>query len=333
MALIPQTIPFVISSGATQVAGIADASFGGDTFAAAGKPRSLGVAVASFGATLLAQGTARQVTVWSAAVVEATPAAGQAVKAFGGTFTANGTTAFLGRAVATFGGTFNAIGRRNLSGWSSAVVEVTPAGGQINTSFGGTFTAQGAGDVTGTAGAPFGGTFTATGFDRALGLAVASFSVGNFTSAGKPVVLGVAGTTFGGTFVMVTNVTRPGHAVASFGGIFHASRPVAGQATAAFGIQFTVNGLAIPPTFIFSPPSHEEPIRTKLGPLRYYRLTYATSLIRINGTFVSMRHPSQDVLRAAGEPGVDYFVGGHEYQVTRAIRDELTGLGYEVIQQ
>lgn len=76
----------------------------------------------------------------------------------------------------------------------------------------------------------------------------------------------------------------------------------------------------------FTPPTHEESIQTSVKPVRYYRYTWANSIVRINGVLTSVRSPSGDLL--TGEPGVDYFLGGHEYLVSDEIADELTLGGF-----
>lgn len=83
-------------------------------------------------------------------------------------------------------------------------------------------------------------------------------------------------------------------------------------------------------TYTFEPPSHEEPIRTHEKPLCYFRLTWANSIVRINGVLISMRTPSAETVRAAGVEGKDYFRGGCIYTVDEATATELTSLGYTV---
>lgn len=80
----------------------------------------------------------------------------------------------------------------------------------------------------------------------------------------------------------------------------------------------------------FTMPSFEEPFRTSTRPVNYHRLTYATSLVRINGVLTQVRSPGQALLVAAGEPGVDYFIGGHIYQLSEATAQELVAAGYEI---
>lgn len=78
----------------------------------------------------------------------------------------------------------------------------------------------------------------------------------------------------------------------------------------------------------FQPPTHEEPIRTVEKPLRYYRLTHANSIVRINGVLTSVRSPGQDQLTAAGTEGVDFFMGGRIYVISAATATELTSAGF-----
>lgn len=80
----------------------------------------------------------------------------------------------------------------------------------------------------------------------------------------------------------------------------------------------------------FSPPTHEEPIRTQVRPLNYFRYTYANSIVRINGVLTSTRTPTQEMLTAAGVEGVDFFLGGRDYLVSDATKTELQSLGYTV---
>lgn len=78
----------------------------------------------------------------------------------------------------------------------------------------------------------------------------------------------------------------------------------------------------------FEPPTHEEPIRTTVKPLCYYRLTYANSIVRINGVLTSVRTPSAAQIAAAGVEGVDYFRGGGQYVVDDATYAELQAGGF-----
>lgn len=77
----------------------------------------------------------------------------------------------------------------------------------------------------------------------------------------------------------------------------------------------------------FECPTHEEPMRTNVLPLRYFRLTYARSIVRVSGAFRFVLSPSTELLTAAGDEGTDWFIGGHIYDVTDEIAEELEGIG------
>lgn len=78
----------------------------------------------------------------------------------------------------------------------------------------------------------------------------------------------------------------------------------------------------------FEPPTHEEPMRTDTPPLRYFRLTWANTIIKISGVYTAVRSPSGDQLKAAGIEGTDYFRGGYVYFVNQTVRDSLVAAGY-----
>lgn len=88
---------------------------------------------------------------------------------------------------------------------------------------------------------------------------------------------------------------------------------------------------AIDPTYAFYPPTHEEPMRTKVRPLNYYRLTHARSVVKVNGTYVQIYTPSAELL-AGLEEGVDFFRGGYEYVVDRDTADALAADGFTATQ-
>lgn len=80
----------------------------------------------------------------------------------------------------------------------------------------------------------------------------------------------------------------------------------------------------------FTPPSFEEAMPTRVKPLCYFRLTRSSSVVRINGVLTSVRTPSHEQLVAAGTEGVDWFIGGHIYNVSDATATELENAGFEV---
>lgn len=84
------------------------------------------------------------------------------------------------------------------------------------------------------------------------------------------------------------------------------------------------------PTFRFEPPTHEAPMWTTERPHNYHRLTHAASVVRINGVLTSIHQPRPDQIAAAGEEGVDWFIGGRVYDVTAAVKAELLSAGFPV---
>ena len=102
-------------------------------------------------------------------------------------------------------------------------------------------------------------------------------------------------------------------------------------ALSASGLDYSTGSvqiLLIEAVRFFSPPTHEEPIRSNVRPLNYYRLTWAPSVVRVNGVFATVRSPHVDLLTAAGVEGVDYFIGGHLYEVSAQTASELVAAGY-----
>lgn len=78
---------------------------------------------------------------------------------------------------------------------------------------------------------------------------------------------------------------------------------------------------------LYSPPTHEEGIRSPERILRYYRLTTANSIVRIGGVLTSVRSPSPELL-AGLTNGVDYFRGGYVYNLSPALITELNNAGF-----
>jgi hypothetical protein len=78
---------------------------------------------------------------------------------------------------------------------------------------------------------------------------------------------------------------------------------------------------------LYSPPTHEEGIRSPERILRFYRLTTANTLVKVNGTWTSMRVPSPELL-ANLTHGVDYLRGGYIYDLDSALITELTTAGF-----
>lgn len=81
------------------------------------------------------------------------------------------------------------------------------------------------------------------------------------------------------------------------------------------------------PLWRFSPPAHEEPFRTRTAPLHYHGLDYAKTVLKVGGAFIAIRTPDPRLTEGLTE-GVDWFRGGFEYEVTRAVSDELQAAGF-----
>lgn len=84
---------------------------------------------------------------------------------------------------------------------------------------------------------------------------------------------------------------------------------------------------------IFTPPTYPVPIRYTNPDhriLRFATLPQAMSVVRTGGVFVAHRGVSQDELTAAGQMGVDYFIGGSSYIVSNAVAVELEAAGFNV---
>lgn len=79
--------------------------------------------------------------------------------------------------------------------------------------------------------------------------------------------------------------------------------------------------------YLFLPPTHEEPIRTLEHPLKYFRLTWANSIVRRGGVLVSVKTVTNDEVQTLRH-GWDYFRGGCVYAVPRATANELIADGF-----
>ena len=80
----------------------------------------------------------------------------------------------------------------------------------------------------------------------------------------------------------------------------------------------------------FEPPSWEEGINTRVKPFSYFRTTVSASVVRVEGTFTTIRTPSVYQTEAAGAEGKDFFLGGRIYTIDEATASELEVAGYTV---
>jgi hypothetical protein len=79
-------------------------------------------------------------------------------------------------------------------------------------------------------------------------------------------------------------------------------------------------------TYLFIPPVVDEgPMGANWLFARYTR-KQGVSVFRIDGQWYEDRFPSQDDLDASDI----FYLGGHEYPVTEAEKDDLEAAGYEV---
>lgn len=148
-------------------------------------------------------------------------------------------------------------------------------------------------------------------------------------TGGGSVTPGVAISTTG-------HVGKAGHNNPQSVGVNIAASGLVGQTVTTLSAQPQTVGVSVVAagtahrTHTFSPPTHEEPIRTREPWIFRFRLPQASSVIKKNGHYVLKRGVSQDELWAAGEAGVDYFVGGNLYVVSEGVAAALEADGFDV---
>lgn len=79
--------------------------------------------------------------------------------------------------------------------------------------------------------------------------------------------------------------------------------------------------------YTFTPPTVEE--GPAGGHWLFYRYTLPRGLttLKVDGQYYDVRDPSQDELAEAEV----YYLGGHDYEVTLAQKEELEAAGYTVV--
>jgi hypothetical protein len=253
-------------------------------------------------------------------------------------------------------GTINLVSSTSTRGGAAAIM-LRPAAGDFN----GSATLSGTGSVStsGTVGKVAGATIAGTGSISAAGSvgttgpsAGATVSgTGSTTSAGR--VGKVSGASLAGTGSITASgvlgrrtgavlsgtgavtsagvVGRSSGATVSGTGAVTASGDIGLPATA--GVDISAVGLVMASGSIeahkFTPPTYEVGMNTPIHPLNYFRLTTAATVVRRDGTFISLKSPSADILYASGEQGVDWFRGGITYDISAETAAELEAAGYE----
>lgn len=79
---------------------------------------------------------------------------------------------------------------------------------------------------------------------------------------------------------------------------------------------------------LFKPPTYERhiPLSVTGGPR--VKLDQGISIVRVSGVLRLLYGPSPEQLTAAGREGVDWFIGGHVYDVSPATLSELQAGGF-----
>lgn len=104
-----------------------------------------------------------------------------------------------------------------------------------------------------------------------------------------------------------------------------------GSASGSFGFAGTAAGEKREHLFRFTPPTYQKQAwQPALLRRPRYNLTESQSVIRVNGVLTSFKSPTAKMLTDSGIEGVDYFIGGHVYDVPQAVADELTAAGFTV---
>lgn len=170
-------------------------------------------------------------------------------------------------------------------------------------------------------------TATATGAALAPSVA-AQAAVSPPVATGTGAMLAPVVEAVGGAEVLAVTMTATGAMLAP---------AVEGTVTESAEVEppaMTATGAMLAPTIelefpTFEPPTFERPMPVDIKPLPYYRITQGASVVRINGTLTTVKSPAAELL--VGEEGVDFFRGGHVYEISDpAVLAELLASGYEV---
>lgn len=132
----------------------------------------------------------------------------------------------------------------------------------------------------------------------------------------------------GNATVNAVVATATGAALAPTVGATNPDATVAAVAATATGTMLAPAVSTVNAVYVFTPPTFETPMRTSEEPLRHYRLTQGMTVIRNGGSFQTIQYPTSDQLTAAGENGVDFFMGGYVYEVGADTAAQLQAAGY-----
>lgn len=82
------------------------------------------------------------------------------------------------------------------------------------------------------------------------------------------------------------------------------------------------------PVYTFIPPTVEEGPAGGNYLFARYTLTRGVTVLKVGSDWLEVRFPTQDLIAEASA----VYMGGHEYVVTQAERDDLVAAGYTVVQ-
>lgn len=270
--------------------------------------------IAATGATGTAQGASRSTSV------------GISTSGGGGGSTATSTTVNISASGSVSAG---AAGDSNVS-VSSSVTTAGTVGKVGSATEAVTSTVTAAGGTSGSAARSTTVGITAAGGTSAA--AALATTVG-ITAAGS-VLSGITGDSARATTVAITTTGSAGKTgdstVATSASIAASgSAGYAKAASLAVGVAVSASGSLVSPRYRLVFPTHEEPMRTQQAWLKQHHLTHALSVVKIGGTWRSMRITAlPPAIRDSLEHGVTLFQGGVQYVIDQAMADELAAAGY-----
>lgn len=103
------------------------------------------------------------------------------------------------------------------------------------------------------------------------------------------------------------------------------TRSSKGTTTKAYDASGSAAGKGTSIIYQFTPPTYELVVPDRRPP---YKLVWSLSVIRIDGVLTEWHTPTGRMLDDAGQEGVDWFLGGHVYHVSKDVSDELEASGF-----